>query len=241
MNRLKSITLSRLSTSQLQYFTKKILDILSHFTYSEEYIRRQYEALVEASKKLEELQQQTTSNKKSQELTLLDDEQDSILIGIREHCKGRIALRRFCQKSAEACETILIQMNEYGRDLIYGNYEKQCVAIPSFLSRMESGTLAQTVVDAGVTPYFDTLKEVHKNFHDLYLEQLDFVEKPTPSSVEEKKKIRYRLDSVLLHIDNHLYDETGLYDGLEIFINKLITEVMQLIKTQKSPLNTTPN
>lgn len=236
MNKLKSITLSRLSTSQLRSFAQKMLTLLSHYTYAESFMKRQFDALDHALNDLKDLHEDSRSNIKSKELALLDDEQDSLLIGIREHCKGRIALRRFCPKSAEACETILTQMNEYGRDLLYGNHEKQSVAIPSFLSRMESGTLQKSVIDAEVSTYFETLKEVHKRFHDLHLERLEFVEKPSKSLVETKKKIRYRLDSILLHIDNHLYDSTGIYDGLEGPIDRIISKAQIEIQPQGTPL-----
>lgn len=227
MNRLKSITLLGLTTLQLRDFSLKVLDLLCHYVNSEEYIKRQYDALQTSIYKLKEVQNSTLNSAKSQELALLDDEQNSLLIGIREHCKGRIALRRFCPKCAEACETILMQMHEYGRDLIYGTYEKQNVAIPSFLSRMRSGTLLQTVYDAEICHYLDTLKEVHMRFFDLYLEHLEFVKLPTPSLVEEKKRMHYRLECILLHIDNHLYDETARFDALENPLNRLITEVIQ--------------
>lgn len=232
MKQLKQLSHSQLNTQELQFFALQAMGLIAPHLENSPFAFRQHGKLLSATNNVEAL---TGLSRKSDSVASVgeaDDVQDTILIAIRETCKAKISTAMFNANAAEAAEDILDIMGEYGRDLIYGNYEQQSVAIPSFSAKMKVPANAEKAQKAGVKTYLDALDPAHAEFQNLLNIKLTGTETPATTVTDEKKVIRYRVDSLLSYLDVQIADGIEPYTALKEPMNILITDVMSRMKTR---------
>lgn len=193
---------------------------------------RQVTALTEHTDDVEMLTGLSRKNDATLTLNSADDIQDSILIGVRETCKAKVATHHFNADAPERAEKVLAVMEEYGKPLIYGTFDEQCTAIPSFLAKMALPENVQNSDAAGVTDYIIALKPAHDEFCKILNEKITNTQKPMVKLTDVKKDMRYRLEGLLTYIDIQISDELPAFCELKTPVNLLITDVMAQLRTR---------
>ncbi len=232
MKQLKPLSISQLSTAELQYLTLQTTRLIENLIAIDVFANKQYTCLQSGTDRVEALTGLSLKNDATLTLNSSDDIQDSILIGVRETCKAKIATSHFDEDGAKSAEQILDVMGEYGKSLIYGTYEEQCVAIPSFITQMSTAENEVLSEKTGVKLFIDALIPAHDEFTTLLNQKLTNTSKPMVNLTDTKKEIRYRLEGLLTYIDLQIADDVAECAALRIPLNLLITEVMAQMKTR---------
>ncbi|MCP4298879.1 MAG: hypothetical protein GY786_25140 [Proteobacteria bacterium] len=232
MKQLKAISLSQLSTTELQFFTLQLMGLIEPLSAHNNFCARQFSELKDGTVTVESLTGLSKKNDATLTVNSADDIQDGILVGVRDTCKGKVATRHFDGEAADDAVEILDIMAEYGKPLIYGNYDEQCVAIPSFLTKMALPENVARAERTGVKLFIDALAPAHSEFVNLLNETLTNTNKPVTKLTDAKKEIRYRLDGLLGYIDLQISDEIELFGDLKVPMNLLITDVMAQMRTR---------
>lgn len=234
MNKLKPLSQSLLSASQLQFIAIQTMDITKSLAEIDPYIKKQHDSMNESNSTIEKIYAYSRINEKTAELASADDMQDDVLFGIRDYLKGLIALARFDTGKSEAAKKILSHMESYGHGLFYGGHEKQAALIPAFISSLKTPEFAPSVEKATISHLIDGLTMAQKSVHDLYHEKLQANNKPDSTLTEEKKALRYRINSLFTYLDTNINDGVEGFTSLETPLNLLITDVMGQFRAQQT-------
>ncbi len=232
MKQLKPISLSQLTTTELQYFTLRTLGLVQPIVEPDSFPHRQTTRLNDNTDSVELLTGLSKKNEVTLTLNSADDIQDSILLGVRDTCKAKVATRRFHARAADSAENVLAIMDEYGKNLIYGNFDEQCTAIPSFLTKMATPENVENAKNAGILQYIEALQPAHDEFRSLLKEKLTNKKKPLVKLTDVKKDMRYRLEGLLGYLDLQIADEVVSFTDLKAPMNLLITDVMAQMRTR---------
>lgn len=226
MKQLKPLSHSQLSTEELQFFALQAMGLIQPLSGSSEFLARQHTHLENATDSVEQLTGLSRRSELSPLVAGADDKQDALMIAIRETAQAKVAARIISEAAADAGEKVLQTIEGFGKKLIYGSYEEQSVAIPSFIAKMSTPEMSDTVEKAGVKKFLEVLSPVHEEFQELFKEKLNMPDLPKTTLAEEKRKIRYRLGGLLAYIELQIADSVELYVKLKEPMNALITEVM---------------
>ncbi len=239
MKQLKQLSHSRLTTTQLQFFSLQAMGLIQPFLETSSFLSRQHTELKGSTDAIKKLTGVSYKLDITEELTAADEDQDQILIAIRETCKAKVASAFFNKNAADEGGKVLDVMDDFGKDLIYGSYEKQCATIPAFITRMAEPKNAESAQKVGIAPFVTALAPAHAKFKDLYNQKLTETEVPTTTIKVETKKLRYRLDALLPYIDAQITDSVDEFAALKAPMNQLITEVMSQVRARKTRSETT--
>jgi len=230
MKQLKQLSHSRLTTSQLQFFSLQAMGLIAPLLEKSPFLSRQHDELQGSIDSIESLTGLSRKESGTEELSEADNYQDQILMAIRDTCKAKAAAEWHNKAAAESGIIVLSIMNEFGKDLIYGNYDQQSVAVPSFIKKMTEIENVEHAQKTETSNFIAALKPAHETFKDLYTKKLIGTESPVTSITEEKKNLRYRLDGLLSYLDVQIADGVEEYSAVKTPMNQLITEVMSQVK-----------
>ncbi len=234
MKQLKQLSHSRLTTTQLQFFSLKAMGLIAPLLEKSPFLTRQHSELKDSTDAIESLTGVSRKKDITEELALADDDQDSILTAIRETCKAKVAASFFDKEGAEAGGRVLDVMDDFGKGLIYGSYEKQASTIPAFITRMAEPQNSEDAQGADVLSFITALEPAHSKFKELYNQKLKESVAPITSVKKESQKIRYRLDALLPFIDAQITDSVEEFTALKGPMNQLISEVMSQVRARKT-------
>ncbi len=230
MKQLKQLSHSRLTTSQLQFFSLQAMGLIIPLLEKSSFLSRQHDEIKGSTEAIESLTGLSRKEIGTEELTEADTHQDHILMAIRDTCKAKASAGWYNRDAAESGVTVLTIMNEFGKDLIYGNYDQQAVAIPSFIKKMTEIENVEHAQKSGTAEFVSALTPAHNTFKDLYNQKLTATEQPLTTVTDEKKNLRYRIDGVLTYLDLQIADGVEEYSAVKAPMNLLITEVMSQVK-----------
>lgn len=234
MNKLKPLSQSLLSASQLQRIATQTMIITQPLVESDPFIKKQHEELTESSNNIDKIYAYSSINKKTEELLEADDMMDNIITGIRDYLKGLISLHLFEPAKASAAETILEHMDSYGPKLFYGGYEKQAALIPAFVKSVKDEEFAPMLTTAGIAHLIDGLDLSSQKVIRLYQEKLQASQRPDSTMAEEKKILRYRINGLLSYLDVNIVDQVDAFVPMETPLNELITDVMGQLRAKQT-------
>ncbi len=234
MKQLKQLSHSRLTTSQLQFFSLQSMGLIAPLLKKSDFLSRQHDELKGSTDAIESLSGISRKQDITEDLSGSDTLQDQILIAIRDTCKAKAATEWFNKAGAEAGVVVLTIMNEYGKDLIYGNYEQQSVAIPSFIAKMALIENVEFAQKSGIANFLTALTPAHASFVDLYNQKLTETAVPMTTILKEKKNLRYRIDGLLTYLDIQIADGVEEFTDVKAPMNLLITEMMSQVRANQT-------
>lgn len=234
MNRLKPLSLSQLTVSQLRNIAIQTMLITKTLVETDPHIKKQHEVMTKSSDTIDQIYTHSKVNEKTEELDQADNVQDDVLTGIRDYAKGLISLKRFNTDTAEAAEKIVNHMESYGPELFYGGYKKQSDLVPTFVKAMRNEEFAPLVETAGISHLIDGLDISSKRVIELYQEKLQASTKPDSTLTEEKKVLRYRINGLLTYLDLNITDGVEAFVPMETPLNELITDAMTEIRAKQT-------
>lgn len=234
MRKLKSLSYSKLSTTQLHFFATSLLGIIEPIHKNDQLLQKQYTIIRKTCDAIQELLSFSKKNEKTNDLLEADALQDEVLRGIREYLKGLIALRHFNKAKAIASESILNHFRSFGREMLYGGYDKQAALIPSFIKSIKGPDFSPIVETTGITHLIDELEQNHKKVQTLYSEKLQVKVRPNTSIKKEKRVLQYRIGLLLPYLEMNLADEIPAFAPIKTPLNELITDVMRQYQTKQT-------
>lgn len=227
MRILKPLSHSKLSTTQIHFFTLNLLDFIAPFREKDPLLNNQYKVLERSCDAIGTLLSLSRKNAKTKELLDTDNRQDQLLRGIRDYLKGLCAISQFDKERAVASEKVLKIIQSFGRDLFYGSYTKQAALISSFIHTMREPAWHPVLESAGITHMINELEETYTRVQNIHIEKLEAAVRPNTSIKKEKRVLQYRISLLLPYLEIHLADRNEAYLALEEPLNNLITDVMK--------------
>lgn len=226
MSSINPISLSQLSTKELQKTATVLPSILEQLAEKHAYIARNVSCINEAVDILVDIDNTPRGSELSEIIEADDGMLDAVLPLCKDHLESAAKLIKYYPVQGEASQELLkLWEKRDQKALLHGGYTAQGKEMTALLKDIFDPSQDENRAASGAEPMLNDAKNYYESLQRNLEARLN--EEKLPSTQKEQKKIlRYRLDLLLSYIEGNVTDGIKDFESIKTPVNELITEVM---------------